>query len=48
MCQAGKDFSFVIHCLSFALCGIVVKKIKYTALKKLDNPSFSRHEGLTP
>ena len=46
--QLGKDFSFVIHCLCFALCGIVVKKIKYTALKKLDSPLFSGHEGLMP
>ena len=24
MCQAGKDFSFVIHLNSFALCGIAM------------------------
>ena len=30
MHQAGKDFSSVIHCDSFALWGIVVKKNKKT------------------
>ena len=31
-CQAGKDFSFVIHCLCFALCGIDVKKISNSSV----------------
>ena len=35
-----KDFSFVIHCDSFALCCIVVKNKTILDLKKLDSHSF--------
>ena len=40
--QAEFFFSFVIHYVSFALSGIVVKKIKkkFSGLKKLDVQSF--------